>query len=240
LREAVRAAETAPIADTIIIRDDVETIVLTSEIVINAAGTLTIKDGGGGGVKRISSPASRIFYINGETVTLSNLSLGSANGSGALNSGRGGAIYSNGGSLALKFVKFERNTAASSGGAIYANGGSLVFDSVLFSGNNATTSGGAVSIFGGGSHRIINSTFQANYSDSCGAIAAFGVNTGGMVAGRVTIANSTVSGNKANGVAEGGGVCNSATMIVRNSTITDNVARNDRLGGGIRNSKEHI
>ncbi|HLM61512.1 MAG TPA: choice-of-anchor Q domain-containing protein, partial [Pyrinomonadaceae bacterium] len=244
LREAVRAAETAPTADTIVIREDVGNIVLTSEIVINAAGTLTIKDEGGGGVKRIhgsnvynsSSPASRIFYINGETVTLSNLSLGYANGSGALNSGSGGAIYANGGSLALKFVEFERNTASNSGGAIYASGGSLIFDSVRFNGNNATSTGGAVTIFSGGSHRIINSTFEANYSGSCGAIAAFGANTGGTIAGRVTMANTTVSGNKANGVAEGGGgVCNSATMIVRNSTITDNAARNDRLGGGIRN-----
>ncbi len=231
LREAVKAANNAATDDTIAFQLFLDPITLTSEIVINNAGTLIVA-GNDSRASIYGNYATRIFYINGANVTLSSLRIESANGAGALNSGKGGAIYANGGSLTVNAVKFERNHAASSGGAIYANGSSLVFDSVHFYGNDANSSGGAVSIFGSGNHRIVNSTFELNYSGTCGAIAAFGTSPG-----KVNIANSTVSGNRAtgSGSAGGGAICNTAQMFIRNSTITDNAAQNGTSGGGIDN-----
>ena len=208
LREAVKAANAASSDDVITFDGSLQgqgAITLTSEIVINNAGTLTIN--GQNYSQAITGYfATRIFYINGATVNLRVLALERGNGVGATGSG--------------------------SGGAIHVNGGSLTLDTVRLSGNNAANSGGAVTYNGGGNHLIINSTFEANYSDVCGAIAAFGTSTS-----KVTIVNSTISGNRGNGSgSEGtGGICNSRTMTVRNSTITDNVSKLGTAGGGIRN-----
>ena len=203
LREAINAANAAPTNDTINFSPSVTTITLTSEIVINNAGTLAIT-GNGANVLTISGGGTnRIFYTNQATVTISGVKLTGGNGTGAsVSGGNGGAIYANGGSLTLDSVHVTSNSAETS----FAEGGG-VFVAV-------------------GTHLIVNSTFSANTADDCGG--GF-YNLGGTL----TVVNSTISGNTATGInSAGGGFCNAndGTTILRNVTITNNTAS---VGGGI-------
>jgi CSLREA domain-containing protein len=103
----------------------------------------------------------------------------------------------------------------------------IEIDRMHFTGNVVPSPGfgGAVFLGGGGNHRISNSTFSANTSASCGALAVLG-------SPDTVIVNSTFTGNTAT-VGDGGAICLSvagSVATLRNLTITGNNARN---GGAI-------
>ncbi|HEV7645178.1 MAG TPA: choice-of-anchor Q domain-containing protein [Pyrinomonadaceae bacterium] len=103
----------------------------------------------------------------------------------------------------------------------------IEIDRMYFTGNVVPSPGfgGAVFLGGGGNHRVSNSTFSANTSASCGALAVLG-------SPDTVIVNSTFSGNTAT-VGDGGAICLSvagSAATLRNLTITGNNARN---GGAI-------
>lgn len=139
LRAAVEQANVLPSNDVIEIKLGTNpTITLTSgtEIVIGNNGTLQIN--GGGGLKIDGGTGqNRIFYSDGATVTIVIMTLQGGNGAGAINSGYGGAIFANGGSLTLGDVQVWGNSATISGGGIYFLNGTHDIIGTTFSANNA-------------------------------------------------------------------------------------------------------
>jgi hypothetical protein len=200
LRDAIDDANNAAGNDTINFAGGLTTITLTAEIIItNVNGNLDI-NGPGANVLTIDGGAgtNRIFFIDGATVVISGVTLTGGNGTGAIDSGNAGAVYVNAGTLTLESVHVTGNsvTGLSFAGGVYFNGGS--------------------------NHRIRNSTFSNNVSDTdCGGF----FNTGGSV----TIVNSTFSGNSATGQGDpgsgqGGAFCSDADTTLRNVTISGNTA----------------
>ena len=117
-------------------------------------------------------------------------------------------------------------------GAGVLNFGTLSMNNDVVSNNVAGTSGGG-GIYDVGSLALTNCTVTAN---SCGASTCGGglyVLTGATA----TVTNSTFSSNVAGGTgssgSEGGGICNSGTIVLTNSTLTANSAGSD--GGALYN-----
>src|SRR5450432_1413285 len=167
-----------------------QTINLASEIVIGGyGGSLTINGPGANLLTVQMNGTQRIFKSNGGTLTIKGMTLRLGQGRGASSSinGLGSAIY------------YNENLPPGSGGSFTLDGVSVQEND----GTGITTSSGAVYISGGINHRIINSTFAANTSNSCGAID--------VESATLTVTNTTISGNSAYRV--GGGVC------VINSTV---------------------
>jgi hypothetical protein len=135
------------------------------------------------------------------------------NGTGALVSGSGGAIFVNGGSLRLDGVYVKSNSAGARGGGVIYNGGtnhrilnSTFFDNAgascggfhttgpiivvnsTFSGNRATSnSGGAICLENGGNTSTFRNVTVTNNA---------GTNAGGLsVFGELNIGNTIVAGN---------------------------------------------
>lgn len=201
LRDAVDDANNAAGNDTINFAGSLTTIVLTAEIVINGVNGALDINGPGANVLTIDGGAgtNRIFFIDGAVVNISGATLTGGNGAGAVDSGNGGAVYVNAGSLTLESVHVTGNSVSGLffPGGVYFNGGT--------------------------NHRIRNSTFSGNVSDTdCGGF----FNTGG---GSLSIVNSTFSGNSATGqgsagTGQGGAFCSDADTTLRNVTISGNTA----------------
>jgi hypothetical protein len=98
--------------------------------------------------------------------------------------------------------------------------------------NNATT-GGGISVGSGSSVALFQSTITGNTS-----LATAGPVRGGGIynAGTLTVASSTISGNRAyfSNEGYGGGIYNNGTLTVTNSTIVGNSC--DFSGGGLFNT----
>ncbi len=208
---------------------------------------------------------SRVFYIDQDAnVRISGLKLTNGNagdGTGFKHLKSGGAIY-NAGTLTLNFVTISGNTATGKfleghGGGI-SNTGNLSLWSTTISENSSKGAGaidnhGLLSLYfstlsnntggSGGAIDNIGGTVFLNYSTIENNTAA---GDGGGISnsdvnpetspGLVTVKNSTISGNIANGsnlaVGLGGGIHNSGTVILANSTVSNNTAS---AGGGISN-----
>ena len=208
LREAVNAANASATDDTINFASGLTTITLTNEIIINNAGTLNI-NGLGANVLTINGGAgtNRIFYTNSVVVTISGVTLTGGGGTGATNSGGGGAIYAFEGSLTLD--------------GVHVTGNSL---SVEFFG----AAGGGLYFFFG-THRIINSTISGNTARSGGGI----FNSASLL----TIINSTISGNTAStiggGIAIYDGSATLRNVTVTNNTAQQGGGIYQYSGGGL-------
>jgi hypothetical protein len=170
----------------------------TLSFVGSAGADSTIIDAGG---------TSRIFTVTGSsTLTLTGLSLTGGNGTGTVNSGPGGAIYQQSGSLNL--VKDD----------IYGNAASL---STL-----STYSGGAIDSNGSGL-TITNSSIHDNTAAGSGATTnnQFGGAIDSAFGPDPLIVDSTIANNTAGG--PGGG------LFVSGATLTsDTIADNDAGSGG--------
>ncbi len=155
---------------------------------------------------------------------------------------KGGAIYSNQGTVTLIRSNITGNRAARSGGGVYINSGALnVTGRSVVSGNrgghsisayegvinvnNSTVSrnagGGVSSVFG--TIRITKSTISGNTGSGVSNYAGIG---GDTIGDDTKITNSTISGNRGDGVSQGGG-----QVLVTNSTISGN-RRGIRVGAG--------
>ena len=160
--------------------------------------------------------------------------------------GRGGAIFNNvGGTLNLATgMTISDNYASRAGGAIEDNSGNtLTLDSVTLTGNSAGVdiglgntitpnpgNGGAVHLSGTTSAIILNSTVTSNLAALEG---------GGLwnSTGTMTVDNTLVDSNDAQGAAAdggGGGIYNNGgTLIVQNATlVTNNIASGAAGSGG--------
>jgi CSLREA domain-containing protein len=225
LREAVVAANGTPDNDIVTFSNAVfntaQTITLTlgTDIIINNAGTLTIT-GPTTSALTVAGSGSRIFTNNTAAVTvISNLRLTGGNGASTIQTGRGGAVYNNGGTLTLSSVVITGNTAANGGGFNNAGTATINLLNSTVSNNTATGAGGGAQNFSGNTLNIIGSTFSGNTCNST-------ITGGGAIQanGTVNIANSTFSGNNAQGGDGGALYYNGQGLALNNVTIAGNTS----------------
>jgi hypothetical protein len=201
-------------ADTITLLDDVTLTasnnfsydsdtglpLISSEITIEGAGNTIQRDA--------SAPAFRLLAVS----SAGNLTLHQTTLSGGNISGKGGAIFNEGGTVAVSNSTLSGNTAARGGGAIYNyDYGTLTVSNSTLSGNTTARGGG---IYNYGTLTVSNSTLSGNVADEHGG----GIFNSG---GTATVSNSTLSGNT---TARGGGIYNIGTLNLAHSLISGNSA----------------
>ena len=185
----------------------------------------------------------RIFHVlNGGTLTVEFVSI--QNGRPLAGDG-GGVLVEVGGTLRLTDSVVEANAvtaALGAGGGIANRGGSLTLTRSTVQNNRAPRGGGIAAARGGvGSTSIFESEISGNGATPQLDDLAPGGGGGILVVGqRVTITQSSITGNFAvGGVEQGGGgimsITDGALTVVRltESTVADNFSRSS--GGGIAN-----
>jgi CSLREA domain-containing protein len=148
--------------------------------------------------------------------------------------GKGGGIYTTRSNIDVTNSKFSGNSAAN-GGAIYSTNAAgapialLKVTDSSFSGNSAIQeAGGAISLYDHADLSVSNSVFSGNSAATTGG----GIST--ILGGRLTLTDSTLSGNNAG---SGGGLYFelSKKIDVIGDTFSGNSATT--LGGGIHGSQ---
>jgi hypothetical protein len=234
LRSAIAFANASPDNDVIEFSPDFtrpQTIILGgTDLIIMNNGTLTIS-GTAAQVLTISgNNTSRVFTNNTGAVTnINNLRITAGNGASTIVTGRGGAVYNNGGNLTLDSVIITGNTAANGGGTNNAGTATMTINNCVISSNTVTGGGGGSQNFAGNTLNVSNTTYSNNTSNSTtsggGAIQANGT---------VNVVNSTFSGN--NAIAGNGGAFffNGTVLNITNATISGNTSTQN--SGGITKS----
>ncbi len=234
LREAVVAANGTADNDTIVFSslfNTAQTITLSgTEIVFANNGSLTIIGTGANKLTISGNNASRIFASGANVVVnINNLRFTGGNGAGAVNTGRGGAIYNVGGTMVIYNSILTGNSAANGGAlnnaastapAVPAN---LTLINCSVSNNSATSSGSAMQNFSTSTIHLRNTSVTNNTTSATGIAGAIQGN------GVVTITNSTFSGNTAPAGTGGGVYFNGTSLIMTNTTIVNN---SSGIGGG--------
>ena len=223
LREAIAAAASG---DTIVFAsptfDSPQTINISSELTISKNLTVT---GRAANLLTVRNTASNnhVFVItNNSSGNLSGMTLTGGN------TGIGGGIINNAGTLTLTGVHVTGNTALR-GAGIFNQNGALTITNSTISGNTAAgfdnpdggTSGGIENL--GGTLTVTNTTISGN------RVTGFNFNGGGIFSdssNNVTVTNSTITRNEAAGANSAGGVLVrvGATTAIRNSIIASNCA----------------
>lgn len=236
LREAVAAAGASVDDDTIVfdaaVFGSAQTITLSgTDIVIAGNGSLVVEGPGADLLTVSGNNASRIFTNStGAVTTLQGMRLTEGNGVSAVNTGRAGAVYNNGGTLTLRALAITGNAAANGGGLNTASAGTTVVESSVISNNTASGSGGGLQNFSTSFLTVVDSTISGNVSNGTTGGGA------GQINGTVRIINSTISGNSA---PSGGGFSSNGTLLeIVNSTITGNSSVNN--GGGLHRATTNV
>ncbi|HEY3854345.1 MAG TPA: immunoglobulin domain-containing protein [Verrucomicrobiae bacterium] len=206
--------------------------------------------GGGSIYREVSgSPAAggAIYNLGFLAVSNSFFEGNSANGGGSFQSGSGGAIFNDGGTLVLDTVSFFHNTAIGSAPAAVQRGDYL-------GGPGGDSSGGAISSSGGnisawnitvvsnsalGQGAQVTATIPGGVYDDgqAGDAYAGALYVGG---GNVTISNSVISnnlavggssGNDSAGQGQGGGIYNAGSTFLIQCDIIGNIAQGGIIDG---------
>lgn len=198
-----------------------QTITLTSEITLSKQLTLDATALTSGCLIS-GNNATRLLRVTAAgNLTLRKLTLRQGNGTGAADTGVGGAIY-NAGTTVLDLCHFERNYAGVFGGAIYnAFASNLTITRSSFSVNASILYGGAVG--NNGMCTVTGSTFDTNSSNFQGGAVY------NDTQGTFTARNSTFVGNTANFF--GGAVFTSGPITLEFATVSRNSA--GQSGGGL-------
>ena len=218
-------------ADTIILSQDItlraELPAITSKITIE-----------GNGYTISGNNRYRIFYNDGGTLTINNLTMtkGRVENEGELIFDAdsslkateaqtiGGAIVNWQGALSISDSTFRDNLAESFGGAIF-NAGELSISDSSFSDNWTDGLGGAISNWDAGELSISSSVFSDNLAESFGGAIDN--------KGELSIVNSSFSDNSAE---RGGGIFNWEELSIVSSTFNGNSVKH--FGGAIFNADE--
>ncbi|MGH3090651.1 MAG: choice-of-anchor Q domain-containing protein, partial [Rubrobacteraceae bacterium] len=240
LREAVIAANAAPGADTITV--PAGTYVLTiqgadedasatgdldvnGEVTINGAGAdATTVSAAGEQVNDAPGIGDRVFEVgdgsvvtNDSDATITNLTVSGGEtpfGTTPQSFLGGGILVNRFGNLALNEVVVTGNEADHSGGGIYNDGGATTITDSTVTGNTARFDGGGGVYNANGALTLTGSTVTGNTAFSDGGGVFSDTNPSGK---QTTIQNSTISGNTAGGVCNGGG-----RLTISSATITEN------------------
>ena len=223
LRNALALAKDA---DTIDATGVSGTILLTSSE-LQIAHNVTINGPGAENLALDGNTTSRVFENFASNVTISGFTI--TNGFAAEANGGGGIL--NHGVLTLSDSIVSNSAAVKGdGGGIGNDGGTLTVTNSAINGNSAFGQifGGGGIWADGGRATVINSTINDNRGCVGGGIATFDA--------QLTVMNSIVSGNIAEGCpdigGEGGGISfGVGTLTVANSIISGNFAFSE--GGGI-------
>lgn len=243
-REAVAAANATVDDDTIQFEfplfNSFQIIAMSlGEIVISNNGSLTISGPGADRLTLDGNQASRILTVGPSAVAnVSGIRFTRGNGAGALNTGRGGAVYNVGGTLTMSNSILTGNTGVN--GGAFNNAASTApsipatatYINCVFSNNTATGSGGAGQNFSTSFLTIRNSTFTENTSSASIGAGALQGN------GQLRITNSTFTGNTANSGGGGAIQSNGSLLLLTNVTITGNTAPSN--GGGLHRGTTNI
>jgi hypothetical protein len=173
--------------------------------------------------------------INGPGANQLTVQRSTANGTPAfrifnISSGSNTSAYT----ATLAGLTIANGNSPESGGGIYFYGRELTIANCVISGNSAVNGGGIYGSSGLASPSVIitNSVISGNSAAYGGGIYIHQV---GFISylnqpGRLTMTNSTISGNVATSL--GGGLLNTGVSTITNSTISANVATQDAAGGG--------
>jgi DUF971 family protein len=205
---------------------------ISKNLTLQGSPSATLNGGGGG---------QTVMIPSGKTVALTNLTVtgGHAMGMGA--TGSGGGIFSLQATLTLTNCLVTGNTADGAGGGIVSGtmgmtqAGSLTLHSTSVT-NNVAVNGGAGGILNhNGTAVIVDSQISGNTAPGGGGIAN-GNGNGGGGGGTMTITDSTISSNVANGGPTGGagGIANGGSLTLSGSLVSRNQAVGG-TGGGIFN-----
>jgi CSLREA domain-containing protein len=220
LREAIRAANANPSANTIILDGITYNLTISgADEDAAATGDLDIYSNltiiGTGTTVIDAGEIDRIFHVHSGNVSIRGVTL--RNGKAHA----GGAIFSHPQSALTVEDSSFLNNQANSGGAIFTEG-VLVIQRTTFHANNASIhDGGAIFVGSSGRTTVTNSTLSDNRAQG---------NGGGLVMSATgspsaTVLNSTIVNNSA---AVGGGVSNnwSGSLVLRNTIVAYNTAQN--------------
>jgi hypothetical protein len=199
--------------------------------VFNSNGALTVTDSEFG-YHRAFSQGGAVYNITG-TVTIRNSRIMSNTFIGS-----GGGVYNLNGSLNISRTTFTGNEANDEGGAIAGNGGFYTLYDSTFTGNSARA-GGALSTnagqFGSGV-KIANSTFADNRSQFTPEEGGGASRNNGAT---ITAVSSTFYDNRAD--YKGGAIFNKSGVItLANATISTNRANNLFAVGGVYNAQGSV
>lgn len=198
LENAIIAANSNDVDDTILLQGNTITLTTSSlpDIEPDGGNSLTI-DGGGGTID--GNDSVRIFVVNsGADLTLRRLTVAN----GFLSGFNEGAGIRNSGTLTITDSSLMGNSTDGSGGGIYNFQGTVTITNTTITNNSASSGGGTYNF--DGTMTIIDSTFTGNSADNDGG----GINNEN---GTMTITNSTVAGNSADD--RGGGIYNASTSF---------------------------
>ena len=220
LREAIKAANATPDADTITFDPAVfasaQTIALTASTQFTHlmnTGTLTIIGPGADLLTVAGNYSSRIFYNNNGTLTVVGLTITQGRGIAGAYGASGGGIVTAGGPLTVTACAFVDN-AAPYGGAIDARSDTTITNSTFFSNTSNSDSAGGGVIINSATLSVTNCTFSGNTS----------YNTGGVIyayGGTTTLTNCTLTKNSAR---YGGAIFQSGAVALKNTIISGNSA----------------
>jgi hypothetical protein len=183
------------------------------------AGTMAVSSGGQGSVFQVTA----VTAISGLTIE---------NGQ----SGNGGGITINHGTVTLTDDTLSGNSEhLDGGGAIYNSGGVVNITDSTLSGNSALAASAGGAIFNAGTLTITNSTLSGNSAPNDPGGAIYNEST-------ATLTDDTLSGNSARADEGGGGIFNDATLNMGATILADNTAGdcwNDNLSnnGGVFNDE---
>ena len=207
-----------------------EQLAITKDLIISAANLEN-------GITIDADGQSRVFNIQGSTVTLVGLTI-----TGGYTDDNGGGIYSANSTLTITDSTISGNHA-SYGGGIYSTGtnSTLTITDCTISGNTA----GRIFILGGlgggiyndtGTLTLTNCTISGNTTNGGKGGGIYSTGTSPKLTATLILTNCTLSGNSAvngyNGF--GGGICNdyASILTLTNCTVTENKSY---AGGGICN-----
>ena len=199
-------------------------------VILVRSGMLTLRNltiTGGNAVR-----GSGVFIPAGGDLTAENVTFTDNEATGSNANDGGAAVYVNGGATAtFTDCSFTDNTASGtsgSGGAILSNGGTIADSSSTYSGNTANRAGGAIEANGASSTTLVDVDFDGNEAgDAPGNGGAFHISGSGSA----SITRGTVSNNVA-AREGGGFWNGSGEMTILRTTFTGNEAEGDSTSTG--------
>jgi CSLREA domain-containing protein len=222
LREAINAANASTgVVDTINFDlGSPATITLASQLPVITDSARVIIDGAGASITVSGNGSVRVFEVaSGAKLTVTKLTVANGRSSPSCSFcdyfGSGGGFY-NAGALTVRDSTLYDNGASandsSSGGAIYnTDSGTLTVSNSTLSRNRARCGGGG--IYNAGTLTVSNSTLSDNYAVICeggGGVSNSGLNSTATLKNTI-VANSSLGGNCAGTIANGGHNLDSGT-----------------------------
>jgi hypothetical protein len=232
---SLRAALASATNGVIIVATGVSGTITLTNGQLNVSNSVTILGPGPGALTVSGNNASCVFNTTGTNVTISGLTI--ANGSGALYGAGISAGGSPGSIVAINNCVVTNNSTTLDGGGICNNAGvTMTVSNCTISGNSAASGLGGGIYNSDSTLTVVNSTLRGNSASLGGGI--FNDAVSGPAA--LTVAASTLNNNSANyggGIYNHGPSADGATLTIVNSTLSGNSAdgciNNDGAWGGL-------